>query len=108
MVTDHVLHRVITGMLAPIPDELSNPPKFLRHFYNELVSEYSPFFHQDKCVDGLVDFDKTEHEGEVFEKVFMGDDHHGSLVSFYQPADINGSVPNGRLTNVEVKMQVSL
>ena len=105
MVTDHVLHRVITGTLAPVPDELANGTKFLRHFYNEIISEYSCFFGQDKLNDDLVDFDKNEYNGEMFEQPFANDAHQGSLISFYQPSDTSESSAK-MLSNVDVKMQV--
>ena len=105
MVTDHVLHRVITGTLAPVPEELANGTKFLRHFYNEIISEYSCFFGQDKLDDTLRDFDKREYSGEMFDQPFANDAHQGSLVSFYQPSDTSGSSAK-MLSNVDVKMQV--
>ena len=105
MVADHVLHRVITGTLAPVPDELANGTKFLRHFYNELVAEYSCFFGEEKLVDTLLEFDKKQFDGEMFDQPFANDVHHGSLISFYQPSETGGSVAK-LLTNVEVKLQV--
>ena len=104
MVTDHVLHRVITGALAPVPDELANRTKFLRHFYNEIVAEYSCFFGEDKLEDTLVEFDKDVYNGEMFEQSFINDAHQGSLVSFYQPSE--GGSHAKLLSNVDVKLQV--
>ena len=111
MVTDHVLHRVITGTLSPIPDELSNPVKFLRHFHNEIVAEYACFFDQDKTIETVMEFDQTEYNGEIFEQTFDSDEHQGSLISFYQPADLasprmsRGSITK-LTTSVDVKLQV--
>ena len=83
MITDHILHRAITGTLAPVPDELANSTKFLRHFYNEIISEYSCFFGHDQVEKELMEFDKTERNGEMFAQPFANDVHQGSLVSFY-------------------------
>ena len=102
MVTDHVLHRVITGTLAPVPEELANSTKFFRHFYNEIIAEYSCFFGQDKLEDTLLEFEKNEFKGELFKQPFGGDAHQGSLVSFYQPSETEGRVHH----NVDVKLQV--
>ena len=106
MVTDHVLHRAITGTLAPVPDELANSTKFLRHFYNEIVSEYSCFFDQDQLETELREFDETERNGEMFAQPFANDVHQGSLVSFYQPSDTGDQTSAKILSNVDVKLQV--
>ena len=105
MVTNHVLHRVITGALAPVPDELANRTKFLRHFYNETISEYSCFFGEEKVEEALLEFDKTEFDGELFEKPFSTDVHQGSLVSYYQPSETAGG--ETATSNVDVKLQTT-
>ena len=106
MITDHVLHRAITGTLAPVPEELANGTKFLRHFYNEIISEYSCFFDQDQIEKELLEFDKTERNGEMFEQPFANDSHQRSLVSFYQPSDTGDQTSAKILSNVDVKLQV--
>ena len=108
MITDHILHRAITGTLAPVPDELANSTKFLRHFYNEIISEYSCFFGHDQVEKELMEFDKTERNGEMFAQPFANDVHQGSLVSFYQPSDTGDQTSAKILSNVDVKLQVNL
>ena len=108
MITDHILHRAITGTLAPVPDELANSTKFLRHFYNEIIAEYSCFFDQDQVEKELIEFDKIERNGEMFDLAFANDVHQGSLVSFYQPSDTGDQTSAKILSNVDVKLQVNL
>ena len=87
--------------------ELANSTKFLRHFYNEIVSEYSCFFDQDQLEKELEEFDETERNGEMFAQTFANDAHQGSLVSFYQPSDTGDQTSAKILSNVDVKLQVN-
>ena len=77
LVTDHLLHRVISGMLAPSPEEQTvTGSKFTQHSFNEIVEEYSCFDSFEKCSDKLLEFDEKS-------KIF-GEDVDRNLLSLYQ------------------------
>ena len=57
MITDHLLHRVISGMLAPIPEEQTmTKSKFIQNSFNEILEEYSSFDSYEKCCESLAAF----------------------------------------------------
>ena len=65
-ITDHVLYRLVSGLLLANPEEVSSVRHFNSHLYNELEAEYA-CFSREEAIDALLDEFSPYLRGKLFE-----------------------------------------
>ena len=65
-ITDHVLYRLVSGLLLANPEEVSSVRHLSCHLYNELEAEYA-CFSREETIDALLDEFSPYLRGKLFE-----------------------------------------
>ena len=76
-ITDHVLYRLVSGLLLANPEEVTSVRHLNCHLYNELDAEYS-CFSRGEAIDSLLDEFSPYLRGKLFE------DSDNMLLSIFQ------------------------
>ena len=76
-ITDHVLYRLVSGLLLANPEEVSSVRHLNSHLYNELEAEYA-CFSREEAIDALLDEFSPYLRGKLFE------DSDDMLLSLFQ------------------------
>ncbi len=84
-VTDHILYRLVSGVLLANPEELATPRELSAHLYYELESEYFCFTPETATsVDSLLDEFSSFLKAQLFDGV-------DGLVSVFRSEQVSTS-----------------